>query len=136
MDVRHHVHARPDILPHKSGDTVGNARESRGGAGAVHEGPVQVDPVVGVARPAAHVKGRGVEHGNEDQPPLDGCQLDLLKQSLDRHRSFVFVAVIGTRGKKSVAFAHVWSDHDRQGDEMVRPERIVFEGDPVVPAPR
>ena len=133
VQIDHDMNLRPDETAHEIGDAVRDAAERRP-AGAVDEGAIEIDAIVQSRIAGSGLERRHVEHWNEDDAPVDGFDVDVAHQMADRDRPFIFVAVIGAERDQPLSRLGFRSDHHRQRNEMIAPDRIMFERDVIVAA--
>ena len=126
MDVR------PDSLANERRNAVGDTAERGSSAGAVNEGAVEVHAVGADCITRPRLKGCGIQHRDQDNASGDVFGTDFAEQPFERHRSFVFVAVRAAERHEAPARFCVASHPDRERDEVIAPDGVVFERHPVV----
>ena len=124
----------PNCLAHECGNAMRDSGERRRGAGSIDESAVQIHAVVerAIAR-AAPERGR-IQHGDENDSSQHVFRADFAHQTLDRHRPFVLVAVIGAERDESFAGLALWADKDSERNQVIAPNAVVLQGDPIVAA--
>ena len=101
---------------------------------ASDEGPIEIHPIVGRAFARARPKCRRIEHGNENDSSQHILQLDLAHEVLEHDRPFVLVAVIRAESDQPFARLGPWADPHRERNQVIAPNAVVFQGDPIVAA--
>ena len=128
----HHMHVRPNRLPHERRNPVRNASQRRRVARPLHECPVQIHAVIQCAVPRPRGERGRVQHRHQEDPPQHVFHPDLAQEPLDCHRPFVLIAVIGAKRHQALARPSLRSHEYRERNQMVAPQRIVLQRDPVV----
>jgi hypothetical protein len=132
MQVEHHVHLRPDRLPHERGNPVRDPAQRGGDARPLDKRPIEIHAVIqrAVAR-SCHKRG-WIQHRNQDNPPQHILDANLAHEPLDRHRPFILIPMIGPKRHQALARTRLGPHENRERNEMVAPKRVVLERDPVV----
>ena len=136
MQIEHDMHAWPNILADEGCNAVRDARERRRFASSINKRAIEIHAIVERAFTSAREKGSRIEHRNENDPAEHIGELDLTDQMLENHRPFIFVAVIRAGRDEPFAGLGLRSDEDRQGQQVIAPNAVVFEGHPIVAAAR
>ena len=100
------------------------------------EGPIEIHPIVGSALARARPKCRGIEDGNENDSSQHVRQGDLANQVLEHDRPFVLVAVIRAESDQSFVRLRLRADPHRERNQVIAPDAVVLQGDPIVAATR
>ena len=82
--------------------------------------------------PGAGTEGGHIEHRHQDDAALHVGKIQRAHHPAHDHRAFVLVAMVGAEGHQPFAGAGLRADQHRQRDQVVAPDRVMLERDPVV----
>ena len=97
----------------------------------VDKGAIQIDSIGG-ALSCAGMKCRRIQYRDEQNTSADIGDIDFSKQVFEYDWPFEFVPVIGSEGNQATLRLGFRSDHHRQWQQMISPNAVVFQRDPVV----
>ncbi len=130
------MHTWPNELSHKRGDSMSNSREGWCDPCSINKGAIQIHAVFQLALSCACKKRGGIQNRDQDDSTTHLLNINLPQQVLQYDRSFVFVAVIGSERNEPFAVFCFRPDKDRQRHQVIAPNTVVLQRDPIITTPR